>query len=210
MRIPGTRRCAAALALGLGLVLSGCGGQEDGPAAESSGSQVSATEHNEADVAFATEMIQHHAQALAMVDLTMGRPLDPEVTELAEAIRAAQAPEIETMTDWLTEWGEEIPATVRDHANAGHDMGAMDDSMGGMESMPGAMSAEEMQALQDAPDADFQQLWLEQMIEHHQGAVEMARAEQQDGRYQPAVDLAGDIVSSQSAEIETMQSLLDR
>lgn len=208
MRIPGTRRCAAALALGLALVLSGCGGQEDGRAAESSGSQVSATEHNEADVAFATEMIQHHAQALAMVDLTMGRPLDPEVTELAEAIRAAQAPEIETMTDWLTEWGEEIPATVRDHANAGHDMGAMDDSMGGMESMPGAMSAEEMQALQDAPDADFQQLWLEQMIEHHQGAVEMARTEQDEGHFEPAVQLAEDIEAAQESEIDVMEGWL--
>lgn len=205
MRTTWTRRTAAALTLALGLVVSGCGGDET---VSETPSEVSATEHNDADVAFATEMIQHHAQALAMVDLTMDRPLDPEVAELAEAIRAAQAPEIETMTDWLTEWGEEIPATVRDHTTAGHDMGEMTDPENGMESMPGAMSAEDMQALQDAPDAQFQELWLELMIEHHQGAVEMAGAEQEEGQYRPAVELAGDIVSSQSAEIETMQSLL--
>ena len=51
-------------------------------------------------------------------------------------------------------------------------------------------------------------MWLEMMIEHHEGAVEMAEEEQGDGEYPPAVDLAGDIVESQTAEIEEMRSLL--
>jgi len=60
---------------------------------------LSDTEHSAQDVAFAREMLQHHAQALAMVDLTLERPLEPDVAALAEQIRDAQAPEIELMSD---------------------------------------------------------------------------------------------------------------
>lgn len=206
MRTTRTSRALGAATLGLTLALStaACGGDT----ATDGSSEVSTTEHNDADVAFASDMLQHHAQALAMVDLTVERTLDPEVQQLAEQIREAQAPEIETFTDWLTEWGEEVPETVRDHSNAGHDM----DSMEGMEEMdsdmPGMMSADEMSALADAPDADFQTMWLEMMVEHHEGAVEMARAETEDGQYAPAVELAESIIASQTEEIETMESLL--
>ena len=198
---------ATTLALTLALSATACGNEDDG--SSTTATETSETEHNDADVAFASEMLQHHAQALSMVDLTMERPLDPEVTDLAERIRAAQAPEIETFTDWLTEWDEEIPETMRDHSNAGHDDGDMGDSMEGMDAdMPGMMSAEDMNALQDAPDDEFQTMWLEMMVEHHKGAVEMAQAQVDDGQYQPAIDLAEDIVASQTAEIETMEGLL--
>jgi uncharacterized protein (DUF305 family) len=204
-----TRRPArflGTLALGLALTLTACG--EDEPTNDTS-TQVSETDHNEADVAFATDMIQHHAQALAMVDLTAGRPLDPEVRQLAEEIREAQGPEIETMSDWLQEWDEEVPATIRDHSNAGHDMEGMGDSMNGSDSdMPGMMSGDDFDELENAPDADFQTKWLEMMIEHHEGAVEMAQDEQADGQYRPAVDLAGNVVDTQTAEIEQMKTLL--
>ena len=173
--------------------------------------QVSATEHNDADVEFASDMLQHHAQALSMVDLTRGRPIDPEVQRLAEQIRDAQAPEIETFTDWLTEWGEDIPPTMRDHVNAGHGSPDASESMEDLDhgAMPGMMTAEEMDELEDSSGSDFQVMWLEMMIEHHTGAVEMARTEQEDGRYEPAVDLAGEIAESQTAEIETMQGMVD-
>ena len=179
----------AALVLGLTLTLSGCGSDD---ASTDTPVEVSATEHNDADVAFATDMIQHHAQALSMVDLTLDRPLDSEVQSLAEDVRAAQGPEIETMADWLTAWGEEVPETMRDHVNSGHDMGDMSDNM---------------DALENASDEEFQDMWLDMMVEHHERAVEMAETETQQGQYKPAVDLAGDIVESQSAEIETMEGL---
>jgi uncharacterized protein (DUF305 family) len=197
---------AAVLATTVGLGAAACGSDDD---TSSAATEPSATEHNDADVAFASEMLQHHAQALSMVDLTLKRPLDPQVTELAEQVRAAQGPEIETFTDWLTEWDEEVPETMRDHSNAGHEMGEVGESMEGMDaSMPGMMSAEDMTALEDAPDDMFQAMWLEMMIEHHAGAVEMAKTHAEDGQYRPAVDLAGDIVASQSAEIETMKGLI--
>jgi uncharacterized protein (DUF305 family) len=189
------------LTLGLALTLTACG-NDDEPADDTS-AQVSETAHNDADVTFATDMIQHHAQALAMVDLTVGRTLDPEVQQLAEDIRDAQGPEIETMTDWLQDWDEEVPETIRDHSNSGHDMGDMGDS-----DMPGMMSSDDFDELKNATDSEFQTMWLEMMIEHHEGAVEMAQAEQENGQYKPAVDLAGDVVDTQTAEIEKMESLL--
>jgi len=201
----------AAAGLAVLLTLSACGGSDEAEAPQ----KLSETEHNKADVTFATDMIQHHAQALSMVDLTMDRDLEPEVQELADSIRAAQSPEIETMSGWLQEWGEEVPSTMRDHVNGGHEGhgddedSSMSDSMEGMdEDMPGMMSAEDMDALENASDAEFSDMWLTMMIEHHEGAIEMSETEQDEGRFKPAVDLAGTIIESQTAEIDTMEKLL--
>ena len=195
---------ATLLAASLATSLVACGDDEAGTTT----TELSATEHNDTDVAFARDMIQHHAQAVAMVELTRERDLDPEVAQLAEGIRDAQVPEIETFSDWLGEWDEEVPPTMLDHANAGHGSGDMSETMEDMDdAMPGMMSGADMDALQDA-GGDFQTMWLEMMIEHHEGAIEMARTEQQDGRYRPAVELAAEIEESQAAEIETMRDLL--
>ena len=156
---------------------------------------------NGADVQFATDMIPHHAQAIEMVTLTDGRPLDPEVEEIANTIRNAQAPEVETMVDWLTAWDQEVPETSLDHANSGHDMG-------GSSEMPGMMSEDEMDALEKASDEEFQAMWLEMMLEHHAGAIEMAKAEQQDGKFADAIALAESIETGQTAEIDQMEGLL--
>jgi uncharacterized protein (DUF305 family) len=194
------------LTLGLALTLTACGNDE--PAGDTS-AQVSETDHNDADVAFATDMIQHHAQALSMVDLTVDRTLDPEVQRLADDIREAQGPEIETMSDWLQDWDEEVPETMRDHSNAGHDMEGMGDTMEGMDSdMPGMMSADDFDELENAPDSEFQTMWLEMMIEHHEGAIELAGTQVEHGRFPDAVKMAKSIESSQAAEIEQMQGLL--
>lgn len=195
---------AVTLALGAGLTACGDDTEPTGQA------EVSTTEHNDADVTFASDMIQHHAQALSMVDLTLDRPLDPEVQALAEDIRAAQAPEIETMANWLTTWGEDVPETMRDHVNSGQDMGDMS-GMDGMDDgdMPGMMTADDMDALKNAPDEEFEDMWLKMMVEHHEGAVEMAQDEQEGGEFKDAVDLAGRIVDAQKREIETMKDMLD-
>lgn len=199
---------ALALTLALGAGLTACG---DDAGSSRSATEVSTTEHNDADVTFASDMITHHAQALSMVDLTIERPLDPEVQALAEDIRAAQGPEIETMADWLTKWGEDVPETMRDHANAGHDMDDKSDTMDDMGhgDMPGMMTSEDMDELENASDSEFQDMWLEMMIEHHEGAVEMAETETEDGQYKDAVDLAGQIIDAQKQEIDTMNGLLD-
>lgn len=210
MRTHRTIRALASTALGLTLAvtLAACGDNEPDGGSQANG-QSSATEHNDADVAFASDMLQHHAQALSMVDLTRGRPLDPEVEQLAEQIRDAQAPEIETFSEWLTGWDEAVPETMRDHVNADQDGADSGDSMAGMDStMPGMMSADDMTALGDATDAEFQTMWLQMMIDHHTGALDMATSETEDGRYRPAIDLANDIIASQTQEIDTMKGLV--
>jgi uncharacterized protein (DUF305 family) len=193
---------AAAAAL---LALAGCGSNDTDPQTSTT-TAANGDEFNDADVRFATDMIPHHAQALQMVDLTMGRSLDPQVASLTEDIRDAQAPEIQTMTDWLTAWDKPIPETPRDHANAGHD-GTDGMGMSGDE-MPGMMSSEELDELEAASDTEFQDMWLTMMIAHHEGAIEMAKTEQTDGTYQPAIDLAESIETSQQQEISHMQELL--
>jgi uncharacterized protein (DUF305 family) len=124
------RALAATAAAITTLALAGCSSSE---------SSAGGSGHNDADVDFASDMIQHHAQALEMVDLTLGRELDPQVVTLTEEIRAAQAPEIEKMADWLEDWDQPVPETSRDHANAhgGHGDGPTTD-------VPGMMSAEDI------------------------------------------------------------------
>lgn len=196
------RRIVLALTLAAVLALAACGDSASEDAPSATRTATNGDVFNDADVAFATDMIPHHAQALALVDLAQGRTLDPDVEALLEQIRAAQAPEIETMVDWLTAWDEEIPETMRDHANA-HDPDHAD-----MGDMPGMMSPEELDELEAAPDAAFQDMWLRMMIAHHEGAIEMAQDQQEHGAFGDAVELARDIEEGQRQEIEQMQAII--
>ena len=183
-------------------LVTACGSDDEPEQDQKSQTAANGDKFNDADVTFATDMIQHHAQALKMVDMTMGRDLDPQVEQLAEQIRTAQVTEVETMVDWLTAWDKPVPATVQDHANA-HSDGDMEMDT----DMPGMMTNEEMDDLEAAQGAEFQTMWLEMMIEHHEGAIEMASAEEADGEFADAVAMAKSIQSSQQDEIDLMQGL---
>lgn len=182
--------------------LAACGTNDDKTSSSTSSDQSAA--FNDADVTFATSMIPHHQQALEMVDLTTGRTLDPAVQELAGQIRTAQTPEIDTMSDWLTDWHKPVPAATGTGDDS-HDMGGMDM---GSQDMPGMMSAEEMTGLEQATDPTFQAMWLRMMIRHHQGAITMAKTELEDGRNEDAKKLAQSIIDGQQAEIDRMNQLL--
>lgn len=173
--------------------------------------------HNPADVTFAAGMIPHHQQAITMAQMALTQATNPEVKKLATAIKAAQDPEIQTMSGWLTGWGQPVPATT----GATHDMSqmgsptsdAMGDmgGMGGMDGtggMSGMMSDKEMSQLSATSGAAFDKLWLQMMVKHHQGAVAMARTELTDGANTEAKQLAQSIIDSQSTEITTMTTLL--
>jgi uncharacterized protein (DUF305 family) len=185
------RRLLALLAaLLLTFSLAACG--DDSTESADSTASASPRGHNEADVEFATDMIQHHSQALEMVNMAIGGDLRPEVAQLADDIMAAQTPEVTTMTTWLEEWDEEIPETSMDHS--GHGTNDMD--------MPGMASMEDMSALESASDAEFEQMFLMMMTEHHEGAIEMAETELADGQSAKAKKLAQQVIDSQTAEIE--------
>ena len=183
------------------LVLTGCSDATDVSSAvdsadgSSAGSESSA--HNDADVTFVQGMIPHHEGALFMAQLADGRAGDPRVSDLADRIEAAQGPEIETMTGWLEEWGEPLPE---------EDSGGMDHGSGDMDTE--GMTEQDMTELDSASGAEFDRLFLEMMIQHHRGAVEMAETEITDGSNADGVQLARDIVESQTAEIAEMESLL--
>ena len=192
--------------LGLGLVACD---DDDGDGASAIHTARNGDVFNDADVQFAQRMIPHHAQAIAMVVLMQGRPVAPELEESASAIRDGQVPEVETMSDWLTAWGEDVPETSLDHSNAGHDTSHMGDDMAGMDDdAPGMMSADELNALETASDAEFQDRWLQMMIEHHTGAIETAETEQRNGQFEDAVSLADSIASLHQHEIDKMEELL--
>ena len=207
-----TKKLAAALAAGLLFTLAACGDDSGTNDAQATHTASNGDVFNDADVDFASAMIPHHAQAMAMADLTRARDLSPEVRELTEGIQAAQGPEIEQLTDWLTDWDKPVPETMRDdHAEdsggmSGHDMDGMDDEVD--PDMPGMMTNEEMADLEAASGQEFEDMWLEMMIRHHEGAIEMATDEQEAGAFQPAIDLAESIATSQQAEIVRMQELL--
>jgi len=149
-----------------------------------------ASDHNAADVMFAQMMIPHHAQAVEMSDMILKKEDIPaEVTSLATRIKAAQGPEIEKMTGWLTGWNESAQMP------SGH-------------SMDGMMGADDMSKLEAAKGFEAAKLFLTQMITHHEGAVTMAKTESKDGKSSEAVQLSKDIVSNQEAEIQEMKKLL--
>ena len=121
--------------------------------------------------------------------------------ELAEEIRAAQGPEIDQLNALLESWGQEPAQDMEDMEGMDHE--GMDH-----EGMTGMMSEEQMAELEAAEGGEFDTMFLQMMIEHHEGAVEMAQAEQEDGVFADAVALAESIEASQTAEIELMEDML--
>ena len=198
-----TRLFAMAASSALVVLLVGCGA----PHASSPSSPVSpatalpavrsVANVSDSDVSFAQQMIPHHQQAVEMADLALTRETSPEVKKLAEQIKAAQGPEIEMMSMWLQSWGAPMEMG-EDHS--GHDMGGMD--------MSGMMSDDDMQALADAQGAEFDRMWLEMMIAHHQGAISMAEQVKAASSNADVTSLAGAVMTGQAEEIDTMQKLL--
>lgn len=207
-----------ALSLAAALTLSACGSDAGSdtsgmgatapassapasPSAEAPGSTDAVSEeHNDADVMFTQMMIPHHQQAVEMSEMMLSKDgISPEVTDLATRIRDAQGPEIETMTGWLEAWGEPMGA------EDGHDMGSMGSDS---ESMGGMMSEDQMSELDAAEGDEASRMFLESMTAHHDGAIDMAQDQVDNGQNREAIKLAESIVETQQAEIDEMEELL--
>lgn len=187
----------AAITLTALLAFTGCAGTSSGgdmPGMNHGGSSSSApasADANDADIMFASMMKEHHAQAIEMSDMLLGKEgVDERVVALAEEIKAAQEPEIQKMEQWLEDWGADTSG------------------MEGMDHGDGMMSEEDMKALEDATGADAGRLFLEQMIQHHEGAVDMAQEEVDNGQNSDAIALAETIIDAQTSEIATMEEIL--
>ncbi|QUW85498.1 DUF305 domain-containing protein (plasmid) [Streptomyces mirabilis] len=201
-----TRRIAAVCVVAAGaLVLSACSSSDgmsgmSGMDHGSSKSSATATatakaaDFNEKDVTFAQSMIPHHKQAVEMAQLADGRASDSEIKDLAAKIEKAQDPEIKTMTGWLQSWGK--PTAMGD--------------MPGMSMGDGMMSDKDMKSLKAMKGTEFDKMFAQMMIDHHNGAISMAKTEQKSGQNADAKKMADDIVTGQSAEVKQLQSILDR
>lgn len=153
-------------------------------------------EYNEADVTFVRDMLHHHSQAIVMTDLVAERSNDDEVRQLAERMAIGQTDEMDRMEAWLQARGE----PVRD-PDAGHDAHV---------GMPGLLTDAELAELAAAQGKAFDRLFLEYMIKHHQGAVEMVVVLFNDGGGQEVEmgTLAMHVESDQNIEIKRMQQML--
>ena len=192
----------AALTVSAVFALAACGGGDDSGSAASSPSvsaETSADAHNAQDVSFAQGMIPHHQQAIEMAELADGRAASTQVKDLAARVEKAQGPEITTMTGWLKSWDEKVPESMPGMDHSG---------MAGMDGMAGMMDSADMDKLKKASGKDFDSMFLTMMVEHHEGAVEMATTEKAKGEYKAATAMAGDIVTAQNAEISEMKKLL--
>ena len=155
--------------------------------------------HTEADLRFMRGMIPHHAQALDMVELLRDRTSNPRLHRLALRIEISQKDEIAMMQRWLRERGEDAPAGMAHH-----------DGM--MELMPGMLTPEQMAQLAEARDAEFDRLFLEFMISHHEGALVMVEAlfaSPGAGQGSAIYHFASDVEADQEMEIRRMRALLE-
>lgn len=181
-------------ALTLTLAVTGCSAAS--PTAPSPSASASSSAIGAADIMFVTMMIPHHQQAIQMADIIAGKAdVDARVSALAERISQAQGPEIERMQGWLSAWG--VPS---DAASA--DMDGMHHGMSGM------LTEDDLARLEAAPGPEAGRLFVEQMVAHHEGAIEMARTAVDGAQSAEVRELAQQVIDDQSAEIAEMRELL--
>ena len=191
-------RITAALVTGT-LLFTACGGESHNMSDMSTGStntDVTGSERgfNDADIMFAQMMIPHHEQALELADMAIDPTLmaSEQVKALASQIKAAQDPEIDLMTQWLSEWDQPLMDMSEDHSMT----------------MEGMLSVDELSALDQMNGEEFDQAWIQAMIAHHKGAIEMADTVKEEGKSALVRELADAIIQAQKSEIDTLELLL--
>jgi uncharacterized protein (DUF305 family) len=195
------------------LTVAGCGGArqthppivQPGAPGEASrvvtpdrAADVSRVGHTAADVRFMQGMINHHAQAVEMAELLSTRTSSEAMRKLGQRIEVSQTDEIKMMEHWLSTRGEEVPS-----AHAHHMMGGT--------LMPGMLTQEEMDRLAASRGSEFDRLFLEGMIKHHQGALVMVKelfATAGAGQDADIFAFASDVDADQRMEIDRMRGML--
>ena len=149
---------------------------------------------NDADVMFAQMMIPHHEQAIELADMALDPTLmaSEQVKALASQIKNAQGPEIDLMAQWLDEWEQPLMDMSVDHSMT----------------MEGMLSVDELGAIGQMNGEEFDQAWIQSMIAHHKGAIEMADTVKAEGESALVQELADAIIQAQYLEIDTLELLL--
>ena len=182
------------------IILASCSGpatpERTGPTGPSATHDSRSAEHNNADIAFAEDMIPHHRQAVDMTAMVPSRSTNPDLLVMATHISSDQQAEILTMKGLLAQWGVQDAPSHENH---------MDPS--GMH-FAGMVDGATLNKLQSLSGPSFDALWMTSMISHHQGAIAMAQNEIDQGRSPDAIKLAKMIISAQQREIAQMNHLL--
>lgn len=158
--------------------------------------------YTQADIDFMAGMIHHHAQALVMSRMAPTHGASASLQVMAERIINSQKDEIDLMQRWLR--NRDLP--VPEPEAAGGHAAAHDHAM-----MPGMLTAEQLANLDAARGEEFDRLYLQYMIQHHQGAVTMVEnlvATRGGAREETVFKLASDIGADQASEITRMQTML--
>ncbi len=164
------------------------------------------------DAGFARDMQAHHSQAVELSRLVRDRTDDEAVRTLALDILLTQQNQAGQMAGWLATWG--LPASSAQEPMAwaeahGHAHEAGDDGGQGFAAMPGWVSREDLARLEASDGEDAERLYLDLMIPHHVGGVEMAEIAAEEAQGRQVRTLAQAIVDSQTAEITVLETMLD-
>ena len=204
-RLPRTL-AASVVALAVGACASASPANPTSASPEGGPRAAHARPASEADVRFMAGMIPHHAQAVLIAGWAPSHGARNDIRILAERIVVAQRDEIALVQSWLRDNGQTVPEADATHARMVHD-GVAHDML-----MPGMLTAEELAQLDAARGTDFDRLFLQFMIKHHQGALTMV--DQLFESYNAAQDetvfrFASDVYADQTTEIHHMQNMLD-
>lgn len=164
--------------------------------------------HSEADVAFMQGMIAHHVQALRMTRLVPDRTASEDIPLFSERMDISQEDEIQLMQNWLEAREEEVPSLTADHDHGdGDQMGGMGDG----ELMPGMLTEDELLELEAADGEDFDVLFLQYMIRHHEGALQMVHElfAADGGQETEIFQFASHVESDQQIELNRMYAMLE-
>jgi uncharacterized protein (DUF305 family) len=180
------------------IIQPGAPGQQSRLITAEEASALAGMEYSLGDIQFLQGMIPHHAQAKEMSALAESRTNNEAILAVAARITLSQDDEIAMMQDWLGDRGLEVTAE-----DAHHQSGFM--------RMAGMLTDEEMAALAAARGSEFDRLYLESMIQHHQGALDMVEdlLDQRGSVQDPLLyEFTSDVTSDQTSEIERMVTLL--
>lgn len=192
MRSVVARVAAVVASVAVAAATNGCRSSPDGPAAAPSAetTAVSAPNRNAVDVAFLQKMVRHHEQALDLSALVPGHTTNPDLIALMQQIASQQRNEMDGFRAQLLQWESPLVAPP------GTDIDGMVDQA-------------TMAKLQRLHGAAFDKLWLQTMIAHHQGAIDMTRAEIAQGHSPDVISIAKSVAAAQQTEIDQMNHLLE-
>lgn len=182
------RLVAALLALTVTSGLAACGEEKAAPLPRTTA--LNGTVFNSADARFARDLLVQRSREFALIDVTVGRPLGDDLAAFLDGARTVRAAEIDQVTTWLTDWGREVPATIRDHAS--EDAGA-----------------HVFADLEKASDAGFARAWVAAYRKELEASDDVAATEQKAGLYRDARALAASVAKANSREADELTDNAD-